>query len=90
MPFLSYYQGVPNHGHYEAALHALIYLVRTSPFGIFYRHNTPNFTKSFVYSPPNHYEEAYTDTTPPQPNESHKSTLYSGVCLGIQIWKLCP
>ena len=54
LSFLAAYRGAPNHGHYKAALHALIYLVSTSSFGIAYHSDAPTFTKSFVHFYPHH------------------------------------
>ena len=65
LSFLAAYQGAPNHGHCEAALRALRYLVSTSSFGLAYHSDAPTFTKSFVHFPTHHHVEAYLDATPP-------------------------
>ena len=82
LTFLSAYQGAPNHGHYEVALHALIYLVSTCSFGLAYHSDSPTLTKSFVHFPPHHDAEAYLDATPPRTEKPHESTSYSNACWG--------
>ena len=80
MSFLATYQGTPKYGHYEAALYALQYLVRTSSFGISHYSNAPTFTKSFVHFPPHDDAEYYSYATPPKPDKSHESSSYSNAC----------
>ena len=90
LSFLAAYQVAPNRGHYEAALNALRYLVSTSSFGLAYHYDAPTFTKSFVQFPPHHGADTYSESTPPQPDKSHKSTSYSDACWRIQIGKSLP
>ena len=90
MSFLASYQGAPNHVHYEAALHALRYLVSTSSFGIYYHSDTPTFTESFVHLPPSHDTETYADATPHIPDGSHESTSYYDAFWGSQTSNSIP
>ena len=63
-----------DHGHYKVALYTLRYLVSTSSFVLAYHSNAPTFTKLFFHFPPHHDAEAYSDATPPRPDEYHEST----------------
>ena len=67
--FLVSYSSCPNQQHLEAALFVVRYLRSTVSQGITYHSSALASTSAYLHYSPSHDREAYTDATPPPPDQ---------------------
>ena len=85
LTFLATYNQGPSAQHYRSAIEGLRYLYSTADYGISFHSDADSTMRAFNHFPHHHDAEAYSDATPPLPDECHKLSAYCDACWGGQF-----